>query len=294
VEPATTTTLPVDGGELFVRDIGSGQPIIMLHGGPDFDHAYLLPELDGLADQFRLIYYDQRGRGRSFRGEGPNDVTIGSEMDDVERIRTWTGSDTAAVLGHSWGGLLAMEYAIRHPGRVSHLVLMDTAPASHQDMLELRGALRAARTPEQIQRMRELASDPAYLAGDPDADAEYNRIHFAPTFRRGEDLDTLAARLRPASATAAGIVAARAIEESLYAQTWSNESYDLTPSLRELRIPTLIIRGDNDFIPASASQRIAAALRPSQFVEIADASHFAYVEQPRAVCSAISEFLAPA
>jgi proline iminopeptidase len=66
---------------LFCRDVGEGPPILVLHGGPDFDHAYLLPELDRLADSFRLLYYDQRGRGRSARrpacglwGPGPDTV----------------------------------------------------------------------------------------------------------------------------------------------------------------------------------------------------------------------------
>ncbi|HET9344745.1 MAG TPA: alpha/beta fold hydrolase [Candidatus Limnocylindrales bacterium] len=293
MDQPTTTTVQVDGGALFVRDIGSGPPILALHGGPDFDHAYLLPELDRLAGQFRLVYYDQRGRGRSFHGEGPDDVTMESEMDDADRVRAWTRSDTVALLGHSWGGLLAMEYAIRHPDRVSHVVLIDTAPASHQDMLELRRHLRSLRSPEQLARMGELASDPAFLTGDPDATAEYNRIHFAPTIHRSQDLDMVVARFYTAS-TPQGIVAAREIEESLYAQTWSNEAYDLFPSLRELRIPTLVIRGEHDFIPESVSRRIAASLQPSRFVAILDAGHFAFVEQPEMVRSAIAEFLAPA
>lgn len=59
--------IPVGKASLYARDIGRGQPLIVLHGGPDFDIGYLLPDLDRLADAFRLIYYDQRGRGRSSR-----------------------------------------------------------------------------------------------------------------------------------------------------------------------------------------------------------------------------------
>jgi pimeloyl-ACP methyl ester carboxylesterase len=57
--------IPVGGADLYSREIGQGTPIIVLHGGPDFDHSYLIPDLDRLSDSFRLIYYDQRGRGRS-------------------------------------------------------------------------------------------------------------------------------------------------------------------------------------------------------------------------------------
>src|SRR5947199_1920222 len=75
------TRIPVGNTSLYSREIGRGQPIIVLHGGPDFDHRYLLPDLDRLADAFRLIYYDQRGRGRSADRVLPEDVTLTSDLD---------------------------------------------------------------------------------------------------------------------------------------------------------------------------------------------------------------------
>jgi pimeloyl-ACP methyl ester carboxylesterase len=73
----------------------------------DFNHAYLLPELDRLSDSFRLFYYDQRGRGRSSGGVDPRDVTLQSEVDDLDRVRQHLGVEAVALLGHSWGCLLA-------------------------------------------------------------------------------------------------------------------------------------------------------------------------------------------
>src|SRR6478672_7454547 len=284
------TFVPVAASRLFVRDLGSGHPVIVLHGGPDFDHEYLVPELDGLAEQYRLVFYDQRGRGRSWSGEGPESVTIDSEVEDLDRVRAWTGSTTVALLGHSWGGLLAMEYAIRHPARVSHLILMNTAPASHRDMLALRREWTSRRGPEQSERITQLASGPAYLSGDIEADAAYYRIPFGSTIRRRDQLDEVVRRLR-LGFTPEGIVAARAIEGALYAQTWSAEDYDLIPDLRMLRIPTLVIRGEDEFIPVEGIRRIADAIAGSRFVEISGSGHFAYLEQPTLVCSTIADFL---
>src|SRR5947208_2731052 len=102
---------------LYAREIGQGKAIIVLHGGPDFDHAYLLPELDRLADSFRLIYYDQRGRGRSADGVLPEEVTVASEIDDVDKVRQHFHLDRAVLLGHSWGAVLALEDALRRPQR---------------------------------------------------------------------------------------------------------------------------------------------------------------------------------
>jgi proline iminopeptidase len=67
---------PVKNAELFFRVIGRGRLIVVIHGGPDFDHSYLLPDMDRLSDSFRLVYYDQRGRGRSVGKVRPEDVSI--------------------------------------------------------------------------------------------------------------------------------------------------------------------------------------------------------------------------
>jgi len=104
--------------------------MIVLLGGPDFDYGYMLPDLDRLADTFRLIYYDQRGRGKSADGVNPDDVTLASDVDDIDAVRQHFQLESPTLLGHSWGTVLALEYALRYPTRVSRLVLMNPAPAS--------------------------------------------------------------------------------------------------------------------------------------------------------------------
>src|SRR5713101_2258393 len=107
---ARESRIPVAKAELYSREIGQGQPIIVLHGGPDFDHSYLVPDMDRLADTFHLVYYDQRGRGRSADRVQPEDVTLESEIGDLDAVRQHFGIGAAAVLGHSWGAVLALEY----------------------------------------------------------------------------------------------------------------------------------------------------------------------------------------
>ena len=132
--------MQLDG--LFCREVGEGPPIVVVHGGPDFDHCYFLPELDRLADSFRLVYYDQRGRGRSADGVRAEDVTLGSEIDDLDRVRSHFGLESIAVLGHSWGGVLAMEYAVRHPERVSQLDPAGHRPRVGRRLAEAAGVVR--------------------------------------------------------------------------------------------------------------------------------------------------------
>jgi len=279
--------VPVDGAELYFREVGRGRPIIVLHGGPDFSHSYLLPEMDRFSDSYRLIYYDQRGRGRSGAGVEPEDVTIELEMEDLDRLRRFFQLKSVAVLGHSWGGLLAMEYAIRQPRRVSHLILLNTAPASHDDLELLRQETR--KTAADLEELKALAASASYQSGDLKADAEYYRIHFRPAFWRPEHLERVVRKLR-IGMTPDGIRKARAIEDRLYAQTWSASGYDLFPALARLSVPTLIVHGDHDLIPAACAEHIAQAIPGSRFALLRECGHFSYLERSDEVREALARF----
>jgi proline iminopeptidase len=280
--PSLEGHVQVGAARLYCRVVGEGPAIVVLHGGPDFDHTYLRPELDGLADAFRLVYYDQRGRGRSAEGVEPGDVSIGSEVADLDGLRDALGYESVAVLGHSWGGLLAMEYATRHPHRVSHLILLNTAPASGEDALLMRQHFRRARPDGDVERMEEIASSAVYRAGDVETEAAYYRIHYRIALRRPEQVDEVVGRLR-LHFTEEGILTARAIEARLYDDTWNTEGYDLLPGLRALEAPALVLHGEEDFVPVELVARIADALPNAHLVVLPECGHFAYLESPDAL-----------
>ena len=275
--------------DLFCRDVGAGHAIVIVHGGPDFDHRYFLPELDRLADAFRLVYYDQRGRGRSADGVRPEDVTLRSEVEDLDRVRSHFGLESIAVLGHSWGGVVAMEYAIRHPDRVSHLLLMDTAPASAGDWRRLRESFAERRPAEDRAEMQAIAATDAFQRGDLEAEAAYYRIHFRMTLRQPDLLEALVARLR-SDYTAEGVLLARAIEDRLYAETSGSPGWDLFPALRELEVPTLLLHGEYDFVPVELAARIAEAVPGARLSVLPGCGHFTYLEAPEWVFEEISRF----
>jgi proline iminopeptidase len=294
-EPSTDPSerrIPVGSTSLYARAIGRGQPVIILHGGPDFDHGYLLPDLDRLKDAFRLIYYDQRGRGRSADHVRPHDVTLTSDVDDLDKVREHFLLDAPALLGHSWGAVLALEYAIRYPTRVSHLILMNPAPASVSDLAVFRKAY-LEKLGADMDRQRDIVASAAYQAGDPEAVAARYRIHFKPALKRPEDYEKLMATMKAGfiSQGKEGIVKARAIEDQLMRDTWQAASYDLIPTLRNLRIPALVIAGDHDFIPLQIAEHIAQALPHAKLVAIKDCGHFAFLECPGEVRKALTSFL---
>lgn len=265
--------------------------MIVLHGGPDFDHAYLLPDLDRLADAFRLIYYDQRGRGRSAEGVQPDDVTLASDVDDVDQVRQHYQLESPALLGHSWGAVLALEYALRHPTRVSHLILMNPAPASASDAVVLRKAY-LQKLGADMDRQRTIVASPAYQEGDPETVSARYRIHFKPALARPQDYEKLMATMKAGfiSQGKDGIVKARAVEDRLMRDTWELNGYDLMPRLRNLRVPTLVIWGDHDFIPAEISEHIAQAIPNARMVTTRNCGHFAYLECGGEVRRVFTEF----
>jgi len=133
----------------------------------------------------------------------------------------------------------------------------------------------------------------AYQAGDPEAVAARYRIHFKPALKRPEDYEKLMATMKAGfiSQGKEGIVKARAIEDQLMRDTWQAASYDLIPTLRNLRIPALVIAGDHDFIPLQIAEHIAQALPHAKLVAIKDCGHFAFLECPGEVRKALTSFL---
>lgn len=283
--------VPAGTTALYARDIGKGRPAIVLHGGPDFDTAYLLPSLDAFGDIYRLVYFDQRGRGQSADGVRPDDVSLATDLEDVERVRQHFGLDAPTLLGHSWGTVLALEYALRYPNRVSQLVLMNPAPASSADAALLRKAY-TSQLGDQMERQRAIVTGQPYQQGDPDTVAARYRIHFTHALAKPEHYEALMRTMRAAFVAqgAAGILKARAVEDRLMADTWEQASYDLMPRLASLRVPTLVLWGDRDFIPREISEHLVDALPEARLVTLDGCGHFAYLECPAAVRTALLDF----
>jgi proline iminopeptidase len=131
---------------IYCKSIGEGPPLVLLHGGPGSNHQYFLPWVLGLARSHRLVLIDQRGCGRSGPASDPRRYTLDAMVDDLETVRDALGLGRMALLGHSFGGLLAQAYAVRHAARLSHLVLVgtaSTAKAVNADFARIRKALPA-------------------------------------------------------------------------------------------------------------------------------------------------------
>jgi proline iminopeptidase len=174
---AQEVTVQVDEAKLFCRSFGKGDPIIVIHGGPGLDQNYLLPYMVKLADSHRVIFYDQRSCGQSLGEMNENTIQITTYLEDLEAIRKSLGGQQVTVVGHSWGGFLAMNYAIHHPEAIHKLILLNTMPASSGEFLLFLQEWTKRMTPflgefTAIQESSELAK------GDPLAIEKYYLIMF--------------------------------------------------------------------------------------------------------------------
>ena len=133
------TKIPVRDVSLFTMIIGHGYPLVLMHGGPGADHSTLLP-LRPCADTFTLVFYDHRCNGRSVGAEVTS-MTWANLTADAEALRQALGFEQWAVLGHSFGGMVALEYALRYPDSLSHLLLMDTCGDARWGPTKRRGGV---------------------------------------------------------------------------------------------------------------------------------------------------------
>jgi len=128
-------TFEAPGATIYYEAIGTGEPIVVVNGGPGFDHTYmhLAAAWDTLAKNHEVVFYDQRGNGRSVGDHKSQTQTLKDQIDDLEALRAHLGVERVDLLGHSWGGYLVMAYAAVHPDRVAHLIIVDSAAPKIKD-----------------------------------------------------------------------------------------------------------------------------------------------------------------
>ena len=272
-----TTHRAVRGISIFERRLVDGPaPVVILHGGPGAHHDYLLPGFDRLAEGRTLLYYDQRGGGRS---AVPREVPVGwrEQVADLDALRSLWSLERLTLAGYSWGGLLAVLYALQHPDRVARLALVSCAPVwrGARGVFERRLAERNA-APE-IQAARRELSESGLRESDPE---RYRRRLFELSVAGYFHDWRRAAELTPFRITG------RTQQE-----VWDSlGDFDLRPDLARLSLPALVLHGDSDPIPLEAAEALAGGLG-APLERIPACGHVPYVEAPDRFATALHAFL---
>jgi proline iminopeptidase len=258
-----TVTREIRGVNLFERRVGDGPPTVVLHGGPGAHHDYLLPGFDGLARGRQLIYYDQRGGGRS---QVSRETPVGwrEHVADLEELREQWGLEQLTLAGYSWGGLLALLYAVEHPARVGRLALVSSAPAWLEARQQFEQRFSRRNLAPELQRQRAELRESGLRERNPE---EYARRLFQLSVAAYFHDPARARDLTPFRVTG------RTQQE-----VWASlGDYDLRPALSRLEVPAILLQGESDPIPLETARETAGLLGAELHV-LPNCGHVPYVE----------------
>jgi proline iminopeptidase len=272
--------LPSRGVSLFVKVVGDGYPMLLMHGGLGADHSTLLP-IAAARDSFRLIFYDHRCNGRSI-GASIDSLSWDNLTADAEALREKLGIEKWAVLGHSFGGMTAMEYAVRYSQSVTHLILMDTGADCRL-----------------IQR-----DAPNVLA---ERGYKPSKVEAARRLFNGElqpnELTSTMLKLGKAYYHSHGIVMqTRAVISALRIRSKSDacifgfkhllKDWSMLSRLPSISVPALLIAGVSDFqFPPKHQMDMANALKNAVYKGIEGSSHNPLIEKPEQTIGFIRQFI---
>jgi len=273
--------LSLETARIYYEVVGAGEPIIVVHGGPGLDHAYLQPGLDALATRNTLIYYDQRGTGRSIANLDTVGINLAAFVEDIDALRQALGYERVTVLGHSWGALLALEYAARFPNATRALILMNPAEPGTRFREQTEERQRRARTAEDSTEVAVLTATEGFAAGTPAIVSQVYRVLFRQTLRDRSRIEQIDLDLAESTAKN-GFEVARLLGETM-------GEVDMWDRLPSIQTPTLVLHGRFDVAPFAMSQALAAALAQGRVVQL-ESGHFPYVEARDALLSAVSTF----
>ncbi len=269
---------------LFVKVMGQGYPLVLMHGGPGLDHTSLLA-LQPLADQFTLIFYDHRCNGRS-AGAEVSSMTFENLTADADALRQTLGFDQWAVLGHSFGGNVALEYALRYPRNLSHIILMNTGGdqwwvnQNAPEILAKRGYNASV-----VQAARRFYNGQLTPGDFLRTSMKFMSAYFYRNFLLVMAHEVLSAGPRPKMRP----------EPLIFGYSQLLKDWTVMDRLSEIKVPTRVVAGRYDFLFPPEHQAILADRLPNaELVLIERAGHNPQMEQSAQVISAIRDFLATA
>ena len=265
---------------LCVEVVGSGYPLLLMHGGPGADHWTMLP-FRRLADQFTLVFYDHRCNGRS-TGAPVTSMTWANLTADADALRDHLGFEKWAVLGHSFGGNVAMEYALRYPNRLSHLVLLDTGASSRWGRDNApKVVLERGYGTQKAELVRH------WFHGETPPGAMFrNLMRLGPIYDPHTNFLQFAIRQLPEWRSKL------APEAFTFASRTLLKDWSILDRLGDISVPTLVMAGRDDFVfPPEAQAELAAGIPNARLRLIDRAGHNPHDEQTDEVMAAVRDFI---
>lgn len=273
--------LQINDAVLDVEVLGddpSAPVLIAHHGAPGLgSKAEPTAAFGPLADRFRVVVFDARGSGKS---EDAPPYTHEQWVADVDALRAWTGVESFILAGGSYGGFIAMEYAVRYPERLDALILRDTAPDSSHEELALANALASTRVAVDEVKLRRIMEG-RVVDNDDFRDCWRELL---PLYDFSYDPATLEDRVAAVDYHYA---------THNYAFSVNRKTYDVRAKLPRVTCPTLVTVGRHDWVtPVESSEEIAALLPNAELVVFERSGHSPPLEEPEKFQQVVRDFLA--
>jgi len=267
--------ITINDTQLHCEPRGEGEPLLLMHGGLGLDHAYLRPHFARLEQRRRVIYYDHRGNGNSDAPDDWSTVTFDVLTADADAVRAHVAVGPAALFGHSFGGFIALQYALRYGENLTGLVLCATA----SNLADHAPVMPASATPAQQTAFGEIFSAPM----KDDADWRRRWAAVLPMYFHADAADAIAAMDAATTYRAAAWNRGREILAD----------YNLKDRLSEIQTPVLILAGRHDFIlPPAYAEDLHRQLPNSELVMFENSGHFPFIEEPDKFIDTVSNWLA--
>lgn len=277
------TLLDLNGTSLYIKEIGTGSPIIVVHGGPGLNHSYFLPHLNSLAKKHRLIFYDQRACGNSSGKLDSTQMNLHLFVEDIEAIRKSLNLGKVAILAHSWGGLVAMNYASKYSSNISGLILSNSVSPKFGEFENETNLRLKARIPSEDSILRsEILKSTEFKSGNLESYVRLFKLSFKPSFYFRNSLEKMKLILP------ADFLAKRRI---LFFMSKELSAYDFYNNLKSITCPVLVIHGAYDGMPLELSQKIQHHILNSKLIIIKDAGHFPFIDKPKKYTAVVGQFL---
>lgn len=274
----------VKNAQIFCRVFGKGEPVIVIHGGPGLSQDYLLPYMERLAQTNFVIFYDQRSCGNSTGEINAGTICLNTFVDDLESIRKFFGYKKITIVGHSWGGLLAMQYAIVHPEAIVKLILLNACPPSSEEYSTFQHEVNKRLIPYQ-DKLKAIQESSKFIEDDPDTFAKYFRMVLERYCYNPEKMHLINLHMSQRA-----IVNGHQVSE-IFNQNLLLKPFNLYKELKNINIPTLIIHGDFDPVPCSVAQHIHESISGSQYILLKNCGHFPFVEVPDEFFKNLKDFI---
>jgi proline iminopeptidase len=274
------TKMSIRGISLNVKVMGKGYPLVLMHGGPGAD-MYTMMAYRPCADHFKLVFYDHRCNGRS-KGADVTSMTMENLTADADALRQALGFEKWAVLGHSFGGYVALEYALRYPQSLSHLLLVDTGAEN---------SWAQEKAPEEL----------AKRGFDPEV-VDLCRRYFNGLIEPKEmfpSLMKLSKAYNPYTSLSQlphmlfwGLQTKLQPETFVYSASHFLKGWSVKSRLGEIKVPTLVMSGRQDFIyPPEHQEELATCISNARLVIIDRAGHNPHDEQTAKTLEAVRKFM---